>query len=283
MSTRNNGPDAGSHDRHDRLLVAASAAGDLAGPEVARAEGLLATCPDCQALHAELRAIAAATRNLPAPIRPPAIDFRISPDRAAELARGGLWWRLLRPFGRPGSSTIRPLAAAFTTLGLAGLMLAALPTIQMGGSSAGAGAYDETLLDSGAPEQAPAATAAPLVEPPREAASLAPTDRDTAAELSTPDSTGNLGPALPSAYADGTVPTFIPDTKGSGAATVTPEAALPEAAPPGTAAPEAAGDRLAFAANDDSRGPSPLVLLSLGLIVIGLGLFLLRRLALRLR
>ena len=124
MSTRNHGPDAGSHDRHDRLLVAAAAAGDLAGPELARAEALLATCPDCRVLHAELLAIATATRHLPAPVRPPAMDFRITPDRAAELARGGLWRRLLRPFGRPGSGTIRPLAAAFTTLGLAGLMLA---------------------------------------------------------------------------------------------------------------------------------------------------------------
>jgi hypothetical protein len=276
MRTRNHGPDAGSHDTHDRLLVAAAAAGDLAGPELAGSETLLATCPDCRALHAELLAIAATTRHLPAPARPPTMDFRITPDRAAELARGGLWRRLLRPFGRPGRGTVRPLAAAFTTLGLAGLMLAALPSIQLGGSSAGAsaGAYVNTALDSGMPEQAPAATAGPEIESPRDAAGGVPASGDTAAERTTGELFGSLAQPLPSTYADGTLPSFTSNTKGSGTATAPPTA---------TAAPAPAGDRLAFAVSDGSGGPSPLVLLSLGLLAIGLGLFLLRRLALRLR
>jgi hypothetical protein len=273
MSTRNHGPDAGSHDRHDRLLVAASAAGDLAGPELASAEALLATCPDCRALHAELLAIAAATRHLPAPVRPPAMDFRITPDRAAELARGGLWRRLLRPFGRPGSSTLRPIAAAFTTLGLAGLMLATLPNLQLGGSSAGAGTYAGAPADSATREQAPAATPESVTGAPREAASLAPTDRDTAAGLVTGEPLSSLAQPAPSAYADGAVPTFGSKVTGGGIATATPE----------SASPETADDTFAFAVSDDPGGPSPLVLLSLGLLAIGLGLFLLRRLALRLR
>ena len=273
MSTRNHGPDAGSHDRHDRLLVAAAAAGDLSGRELARAEALLTTCSDCRALHVELLAIAAATRHLPAPVRPPTMDFRITPDRVAELARGGLWRRLLRPFGRPGSGTIRPLAAAFTTLGLAGLMLAALPSIQLGGSGAAPGTYVETPPDSGEPEQAPAATAAPAVESPRDEAGLAPSYGDTAAERTTGEPFGSLGEPLPSTYADGSLPSFTSNTKGGGTTTAVPESATPEAA----------GDRLAFAVSDDAGGPSPLVLLSLGLLGLGLGLFLLRRLALRLR
>jgi len=273
MNTRNHGPDAGSHDRHDRLLVAASAAGDLGGSDLARAEALRTTCRDCRVLHAELLAIAAATRHLPAPVRPPAMDFRITPDRAIELARGGLWRRLLRPFGQPGSGAIRPLAAAFTTLGLAGLMLATLPNLQLGGSSAGAGAYVETALDSGTPEHAAAATAGPENESSRDAASVDPSYGDTAAELTTGQPFGSLAQPLPSAYADGTLPSFTSNTKGGAIATAPPTA---------TANPATAGDRLAFAVSDDSGRPSPLVLLSLALLAIGLGCFVLRRLALRL-
>jgi len=288
MRTRNQGPDAGSHDTHDGLLVAAAAAGDLAGPELARAEALLATCPDCRVLHTELLAIAAATRHLPAPVRPPAMDFRITADRAAELARGGLWRRLLRPFGRPGSGAIRPLAAAFTTLGLAGLMLAALPSIQLGGSSAGAGAYVDTARDSGTPGQAPAATAGPEIESPRDAASVVPSYGDTAAEQTTGEPFSSLAQPIPSTYADGSLPSFTSNTKGGSTATepagfAGAATAPPEVAGAATAPPESEGDRLAFAVSDDSGGPSPLVLLSFGLLAIGLGCFLLRRLALRLR
>jgi hypothetical protein len=276
MSTRNHGPEAGSHDTHDRLLVAAAAAGDLAGPELASAQSLLATCPDCRVLHAELLAIAAATRHLPAPARPPAMDFRITADRAAKLARGGLWRRLLRPFGRSGSPAIRPLAAALTTLGVAGLLFATLPNLSLGGA-AGSG-YLTTIGRSVETRDVTAASAAPEVAVPPGAASLAPTDRDTAAEQSTGEPFGSLAQPLPSAYADGSLPSFISSTKGGGTATAPPEAAYTVTAPP-----EAAGDRLAFAVSDASGGPSPLVLLSLALLAIGLGLFLLRRLALRLR
>ena len=207
------------------------------------------------------------------------MDFRITPERAAELARGGLWRRLLQPFGRPGSGAIRPLAAAFTTLGLAGLMLAALPNIQLGGSSAG----DRYLSPIGqavesrdmTPEQAPAATSESATGALRDAVSLAPTDGDIAAELTTGEPFGTLAQPLPSAYADGSMPTFISTTKGGGTATAT--------ASPVVAIPEAADDGLAFAVSDNPAGPLPLVLVSLALLGIGLGLFLLRRLALRLR
>jgi hypothetical protein len=277
MRNRNHEPDAGSHDTHDRLLVAAAAAGDLAGPELARAEARLGTCPDCRVLHAELFAIAAATRHLPAPVRPPAMDFRITADRAVELARGGLWRRLLRPFGRSGSPAIRPLAAAFTTLGLAGLLFATLPNLSLGGA-AGSG-YLTTIGQSVETRDMTAASAEPGVAAPPGATSLAPSDRDTAAELTTGEPFGTLARPNPSAYADGSLPSFTSSTKGGGGTATAP----PEVAAAATAPPESAGDRLAFAVSDDSGGPSPLVLLSLGLLAIGLGCFLLRRLALRLR
>ena len=135
MTTRTHRPDAGPHDTHDRLLIAARAAGDLTGRDLDRAEVLLAACDRCRALLEELRAIAAATRHLPPAPRPPALDFRLTPDRAAALARGRGWRRFLRPFGRTGIGAVRPLAAAFTTLGVAGLLLAALPMLPFAGAA----------------------------------------------------------------------------------------------------------------------------------------------------
>ena len=76
-----------------------------------------------------------ATSTIPPVPRPPALDFRLTTDRAAALARGRAWRRFLRSFGRRGSTPVRPLAAAFTTLGLAGLLLAALPVLPFGGAA----------------------------------------------------------------------------------------------------------------------------------------------------
>ena len=80
---------------------------------------LVTTCEACGNLLADIRAIAAATRGLPAPVRVAARDFRISPDRASSLARGAGWRRILRPFGRQGYAAIRPFAATLSTLGIA--------------------------------------------------------------------------------------------------------------------------------------------------------------------
>jgi len=268
MTTRTNGPDAGSHDTHDRLLIAARAAGDLSGPELARSASLLATCPDCRALHDELRAIAAATRDLPPPMRPATLDFRIPPERAAVLARGGLWRRLLRPFGRSGSGTIRPLAAAFTTLGLAGLMLATLPTLQLGG--AGASVYLATSAESEAPRDAQAPTFEPEIVAPGDAASPVASERDTAGGESTFDTAGGLGPLTPTADGKGAVPSPVTNAEGSG-----------NGGAPTDGGDE--GDGRTAGVTDGSGGPTPLTLLSLALLGAGLGLFLVRQVALRLR
>ena len=81
------------HAGHDPLLVAAYAAGDAAGSELDDALALVAACPDCAALHHDLRAIATATAALPAsgphPRLPPhARAGRHAPSRRlAPLAR----------------------------------------------------------------------------------------------------------------------------------------------------------------------------------------------------
>lgn len=237
MTTRPQGPDAGSHDTHDRLLVAARAAGDVTGRDQARAELLLAGCDGCRELLGDLRAIAASTRDLPPMQRPAALDFRLTPDHAAALARGRGWRRLLRPFGRTGNGTIRPLAAAFTTLGVAGLLLAALPMLPFAGG----------------------------------AASLP-------------------GDAATSEMRQLQVVTFEPSVAPNPGQTGTGEKAT--AGPAGLAAPAPGDDGARIGdtgtvptgvESNSPRGPAPLVVLGSGFLGLGIGLYLLRWAALRLR
>ncbi len=115
---------ASPHTAHDTILVAALAAGDLADLAMADAEALVAACAECADLRADLHAIAAATRALPAPVR--TRDFRLTPAQAERL-RPSRPRRLLAAFASPRFAASRPLAVAFTTLGLAGLLLTAIP------------------------------------------------------------------------------------------------------------------------------------------------------------
>jgi hypothetical protein len=153
------------HPTHDLTLIAAHAAGDLPESDRLSAEALLATCADCTDLHRDLLAIAAATHALPAPIAR-VRDFQLEPAQAERLLRGSWLRRVLQPFGAAGSS-VRPIAAAFTSLGIAGLLVAtALPSL-IGGGTASAPQSDTA---AGA-ALAPAATAAPAAAPAATAAS----------------------------------------------------------------------------------------------------------------
>jgi hypothetical protein len=148
------------HAAHDRTLVAALAAGDLvAAPApgggdleaaaLAEATELVATCPDCAELHADLVAIAAAVRELPAPVR--TRDFRLSAGQAAALRPSG-WRRLVAGLGSPRATVVRPLPITFTTLGLVGLLLASVPAaVPLGilGSAGGGDDFNATAGQSG--------------------------------------------------------------------------------------------------------------------------------------
>ena len=72
-------------------------------------------------------------------------DFRLSAADAARL-RGGRWRRLVRTLGLPAWNP-RPLAAVFTTLGIAGLLIAVLPFISLG--SAGSASPEAAGAASG--------------------------------------------------------------------------------------------------------------------------------------
>jgi hypothetical protein len=138
------------HAQHDPLLVASLAAGDLAGADRDRANAQIATCLDCAELHADLLLIARATAALPPAVAPR--DFTLSPAQAAALRPVG-WRRLVAAMSRSRPLMSRQLGFGLATIGLAGLLVSALPSMQLGlgGSSAAAPAQQA------APAAAPAA------------------------------------------------------------------------------------------------------------------------------
>jgi hypothetical protein len=165
-----------SHADHDLLAIAAYAAGDATGPELDEALALVAACGDCAALHHDLRAIAAALPELPAPVR--TRDFRLTPGQAASLRPAG-WRRLLAPFAGPKFAFAGPLGAGLATLGLAGFLVAgsfgvplpaSAPTDGGAGAAASGAATVERTNGSGSADlfvaESPAAAALPAPEAP---------------------------------------------------------------------------------------------------------------------
>jgi hypothetical protein len=149
-------PNPPDHARHDAALIAGHAAGDLNDIERARADDLLAECGACGELRRDLIAISAATRSVPAPTTLHR-DLRLPPEQAERLRRGSWLRGILRPFGAAGSP-IRPIATAFTSLGVVGLVVGI--TLSSGAQLAG-GAAPGPNLERGTVPQA-AASAAPV-------------------------------------------------------------------------------------------------------------------------
>jgi hypothetical protein len=202
---------ASDHDRHDLLLVAALAAGDLAGTDRDQAIAQTESCDDCRTLRDDLVAIARATATVPPPIATTGRDFRLTPDQARDLRRTG--WRRLVPTGWRGSMT-RPLGAALATFGIAGILIGTLSLNISLGSSAAApqaaagsgGAAERTTVDSaagaaasGEPALAPvpaasaAAASAAAAPAPSAAASMAPAAPTTVPASDTGSGRGNFG------------------------------------------------------------------------------------------
>jgi hypothetical protein len=96
----------------------------------------MGTCPACRALHIDLLTLQGAIRAAWAPRR--TRDLRLSVADATRLQRRR-WRRLLEVIGTPRDVLTRPLALSFTTLGLVGLLLTAVPAgLSMSAGSAGA-------------------------------------------------------------------------------------------------------------------------------------------------
>ena len=158
-------PHLPDHTTHDPELIAAYAAGDATGSDLALATELVADCTDCAALHRDLRSIATALPELPAPAR--SRDFRLTPEQAASLAPSG-WRGFLAAFASPRFRLAAPLGTGLAAIGLAGLLLGTPGSVLPSGEgSAGAAA--------GAAPSAPAAERAedgsvPMIDAPAPAA-----------------------------------------------------------------------------------------------------------------
>ena len=124
------------HPAHDRLAIAALAAGDARGADRERATDLVQGCEQCRILFDDLRSLAAAVRVLPMASSPPDRDFRLSSADAARLSRGGWLRRLLRPVGSARGSRLQPAAGALVALGLAVFVLSGPSVLQFGTTGA---------------------------------------------------------------------------------------------------------------------------------------------------
>ena len=231
------------HASHDTLLIAGHAAGDLTDTQASAASALLAACSDCSLLHRDLIAIATATQALPRAAHAPR-DYRLTADHAASLRRGNWLRALLRPFASANSAA-RPMAAAFTSLGVAGLLVAAfVPGLLGTAASAPTGGQERDALQG-----APAPTAAPEVAP---------------------AAGGHNGPGA---------------SYGTGKAdysTADPEFQVLAGAGSGSAGEQGNPDD-AGTLNTAAPPPNPLILGSLALLALGLAIFGLRLAARRIR
>jgi hypothetical protein len=234
------------HAQHDTTLIAGHAAGDLSDTQVSTATALLARCPDCTTLHRDLVALSAATRALPRHARAPR-DYRLTADQAASLRRGSWLRALLRPFGAVQAA--RPMAAAFTSLGVAGLLVAAFVPGLLGGAAAGPTLERDNFSGAGAPAPSVLPAAPGGAEATYDAMYGGPAASQEAVKLNTGDS--GLQAA---AGGDRTSPPFVEGDRSADAQTL-----------------------------NASAPPNVLVVASLGFLVVGLLLFGLRMAARRVR
>jgi hypothetical protein len=114
------------HVAHDLELIARVAAGDGTEVDSGRARALLAACPECRALDADLRSIASSVRALAAQdagVRAPR-DFRLTPEVATRLRPAGLGiGGLLRDGIRTAFGSVRGrVGGGVVAIGLIGIL-----------------------------------------------------------------------------------------------------------------------------------------------------------------
>jgi anti-sigma factor RsiW len=249
-----------AHAGHDPLLIVQFAADDLDPRGRETAEQLVESCSECARLATDLRLIARATSELPAPVR--SRDFTLTPDQAARLRRTS-WRSLANRLGWVRGGFGRTLAAGLTTIGLAGLLIGTIPA-------------NFSLGLSGSAAASPTAAQAPdnMAESgPSAAASAAPAPSGAAASGGGGSGLG-FGP-LPSVGPSGSLydrdRVGVTGEQGSGGKLYGSEQ------PPGSST----DDRLATRDSSYSRSPNTLLAVSLVSLAAGIGLFALRRVSSR--
>ena len=140
--------DAIEHARHDSLEVAAATDRGASLPAILR------MCGGCLDLYRDLAILTSAVPSAAIPRRPR--DFRLTAADAARLRSRG-WRRFLEAFGSARDEISRPIALGFATLGVAGLLLTAVPSIlPMAGAGAAASDAPREILQQTTASGAPA-------------------------------------------------------------------------------------------------------------------------------
>ena len=141
------------HAGHDPLRVAEAV------DRGARLAPVFDLCARCVGLYVDLVALTAALPMSAVPARPR--SFTLNQDNARRLRPPSWqgWWSAV---GSARDTVTRPLAIGLTTLGIAGLLLTAAPTLLlgMGGAASSAAAPSEVARLAASPQpagQAPAA------------------------------------------------------------------------------------------------------------------------------
>ena len=274
-------PHLPDHITHDPELIAAYAAGDATGPDLALATELVADCTACAALHRDLRAIATALPELPVPAR--SRDFRLTPEQAASLAPSG-WRGLLAAFASPRFRLAAPLGTGLAAIGLAGLLLGTPGSVLPVGGGTGS-ANSAAAGAAPAAQSAPAAASGPSLEfAPAPSPYLGVVLTDGGGKA--PDPAGLTGPAESAAAS--TAPAMAVDPVASDDAVAAGPASLP--------APTSAADRemalqaatplpggsvplvelRAPDADAGATGTSPWLFVSAALLLVGVALIVLR-------
>jgi hypothetical protein len=210
---------------------------------------------------------------MPTPARPN--DYTLTARDAQRLRSGG-WRRFVAILGTSRDALSRPLAVGLTTLGLAGLLVANIPSFSFasGGATSGpitsvaapapgdAASGSERLDATAAAEAAAsAAPAAPLAS----GAAAAP-----AAALGTLDGSAadaSAAPPVAPGFADSAGASPAPDIQGSTSGSAKGQGGAP------ARGRDTTNDLIVA---QDLGGVSPLVVLSVAFLITGLGLFALR-------
>jgi hypothetical protein len=264
-----------SHARHDLLLVAALAAGDLSGTDRDHATALIETCSECLGLHDDLIVIARATAAAPPPITTRPRDFRLTPEQAARLRPAG-WRRVLGAFAGPRLAFTRPLGIGLTTIGLAGLLITNIP-LGLGGSAASVGSATVPASRNAANdvtgEGASSGDGTTSLGPAAAPAASAPAASSAAGALAaSPAPAASAAPAAaasgaPRSMNDGNTATSVPQP---GATTLTQAAG-------GGKAQSGAPDTTMNVGTETAPAPDLRTLFFVGVVFVGLGLLVLRR------
>jgi len=194
---------ATDHATHDLELVASYASGDAIGPDLDAATALVARCPECAALHHDLRAIALALPTTSVPVR--TRDFRLTPEQAASLRARG-WRRLAAALAGPGFRFAAPLGTGLATLGITGLLLGTLagsPLLGATTTAGAAGAAPNAALDSnaGAPPEKSASSAYAVLASAASSAAPSPAASIVDQLATNPEATRQAASPVPGALA----------------------------------------------------------------------------------